>query len=153
METWPRASNLLAEPGHHTTSCGCVQRAKQAAGNPKHGLVGHPLYGTWKDMRKRCYNERCKAYPYYGGRGIFVCDRWNGPDGVVNFIADMAPRPPGTTLHRVDNDGPYSPENCVWADAHTQNAARRPPKNNLYVQELQAENDRLRELLHAAGVL
>lgn len=88
----------------------------------------HPVYFVYRGMMKRCHSPRDKAYGQYGGRGIVVCEEWR--NDFWKFVSDMGPRPEGTTLDRIDNDGPYSPENCRWADMKTQS---RNTRINVYI--------------------
>lgn len=76
-----------------------------------HGHYQHPIYATWLQMRFRCYSKTAANYAHYGARGIVVCDRWHS---FVSFLEDMGNRPsPKHSVERIDNDGPYSPDN--WA--------------------------------------
>lgn len=60
-----------------TQSCGCYMADRASAANTTHGLSKNHLFGVWYGMHRRCYNEKFKAYPDYGGRGIRVCRSWH----------------------------------------------------------------------------
>jgi len=83
-------------------------------------------YNTWTQIKARCRNPRHKQYGNYGGRGIRVCDRWLGSQGFLHFFADMGCRPSSHhSIDRIDNDGPYAPENCHWTDDKAQARNKR----------------------------
>lgn len=83
----------------------------------------HPLYWTWRNMINRCLQKRRKDYARYGGRGIKVCQRWR--NNFAAFVADMGPRPtPHHTIERKNNNGNYTPSNCIWSTRAAQTVNR-----------------------------
>ena len=77
------------------------------------GRREHPLYPTYMNMLRRCYNPKCKNFPRYGGRGIRVCKRWR--EDFWSFVSDIGDKPgPRCSISRKNNNGNYTPNNCRW---------------------------------------
>lgn len=77
-------------------------------------------------MKGRCYYKEHVAYASYGGRGITVAPEWLGRGGFQKFLAHMGPRPPRTSIDRIDPNGNYEPGNCRWATFSLQYRNIRP---------------------------
>jgi hypothetical protein len=114
-----------------TLSCGCFRKEVTARTSYSHGETSNgelsPEYKIWAGMISRCR----PGNKYYGDRGISVCDRWAGENGLQNFIADIGRRP--SELYSIDRYpntlGNYEPGNVRWATDEQQ--ARNARSNRL----------------------
>lgn len=108
------------------------------------------LYQTWVGMMKRCYDENHMNFGGYGGKGIFVCNRWLV---FSNFVEDVKKLPNWLlkkeypSEYSLDKDyyssNCYSPETCIWLSKTEQNL------NQLYFRPIKAISPDGREIVRA----
>lgn len=108
-----KVANLYQFNCGDLTHCGCKLSEYRSRATRTHGLSGTKIHKTWKHIKDRCLNSKCKSYPNYGGRGITMCERWMVFE---NFLKDMG-QPPSVkhSLDRKDNSKGYCKANCRWA--------------------------------------
>ena len=127
-ETVKRGLHLLSGS---ITSCICSRPRKGE--KRKHGLARSSIYKPFRGMILRCNNPKAINYNNYGGRGIIICERWSGENGINNFLEDMGNRPEGHSLDRINPDGNYEPSNCRWVTFRNQTLNRT---KNVFCRDL-----------------
>lgn len=98
-------------------------------------------YGVWLGMIARCHHEKHKSYMYYGGRGIYVCDRWR--NSFELFYQDMGPRPfAKAQIDRIKNEKGYEPGNCRWTTAKVNGNNKRSTVVTIgFIREVESLRD------------
>lgn len=110
-------------------SCGCLRSELVSKNFKTHGKTKTSTYKSWAHMKGRCLNALDPAYKDYGGRGIFVCDRWMKFD---NFYEDMGDCPQGFSIERINVEDGYHKDNCKWIEKNLQ---QRNTRKTVFTEE------------------
>lgn len=108
----------------HSQSCGCL-RDKACSNNfTTHGATGSRLHNIWRDIKKRCFNEKYKQFYLYGGRGITICSEWLDYVNFANWSLTHG-YADDLTIERINVNGNYEPTNCTWIPSQLQARNKR----------------------------
>lgn len=126
------------------SSCGCLQRDAASKTAKTHGMSRTKIYKVWTSMRLRCSNPNDQGWHRYGARGITVCKEWD--ESFDKFYKDMGDAPDGHSVDRIDNDGPYSKDNCRWATKSEQGDNTRVTRRITHLGKTQSLRQWCKEL-------
>lgn len=111
-------------------SCGCYTSEVQTKWKTPEEKS---LANVYQKMKSRCYNPNTTGFEHWGGRGIYICEEWlNNERAFVDWALENGYRK-GLSIDRVNNDGPYAPDNCRFTDDFGQANNRR---NNRKIEAL-----------------
>ncbi len=116
--------NVVVVEGQHlrngsTISCGCYHKDELSKRKRKHGYSETRLYSIWCGMRGRCLSEKHRAYHYYGGRGITICNEWLDFTNFRNWALANG-YSDNLEIDRINNNLGYEATNCRWI-THAEN--------------------------------
>lgn len=108
-------------------SCGCYnlesisKRFKKFEGNER------GIYGSYKNMIKRCYDPTHKSFKYYGGRGVSVCEEWLKDYNLFLQWSKANGWIKGLHIDKdiLGNGLLYSPTTCKWVTCKENNQAQK----------------------------
>lgn len=89
------------------------------------------FYYKFRSMWRRCNSKVNKDYPRYGARGIKV--EWKSydefkKDMYESYLIHVKKHENNTSIERINNDGNYSKQNCIWTTNQNQSLNRRTNK-------------------------
>lgn len=121
-------------------SCGCLVSTVQGLSHSRAGQ-------SWRDMMRRCYDEKSAGFATYGAKGITVCEFLRATP--LNLIALIGHCPSKLTIDRIKNQYGYHCGSCAeclrlglelnvrWADRITQ------ARNRNYVHRIEIHGETL----------
>jgi hypothetical protein len=111
-------------------------------GDAYHRMTNTRIWRIWLGMKHRAKNTLDKNYR---GRGIRMCQEW---EDFTKFYADMSEGySDDLTIERVDVNGMYCKENCIWLSIFDQQANKRNNRVVVY----RGEKMHLAELCRRSG--
>jgi hypothetical protein len=71
----------------------------------------------WRAIMERCYNPNCKAYPWYGAKGIQLSSEFQDMFKFCKYLSTLGGFKKGLHIDRIDGSKNYERGNLRWATA------------------------------------